>query len=120
MRRPKAGEYRALREQLEQQQDEAIVAVSGVQEANRAATADLPDDKLPPVEVQLALRQRNRDLQRMLEGQRAAWMRRVFDTLADKPLEAEDNDLPVWFSVDSAAIDLIKHWQTRPSHPGAR
>lgn len=128
LRRPKAGEYRKLREELELIQDEIYEKTIDSKVTRDALNALDVDPNKPPtketVEEQIDLtvraRKQDRELRAELEEKRSAWMRDVFNTLGTPALEVGDDDLPVWFFQAGTVTDTIEHWQTRPPHLGDR
>lgn len=120
LRRPKAGEYRRMREDLEALQDDLSFVAYEAQEQNKALVASVDDNERPPLEAELEIRRRNRDIVREGNSKRAEWVYTAFSKLGDKPLTDDRDEWPVWFGTDETIVALITHWQRRPSLPGAR
>lgn len=116
LRRPKAGEYRYLRELLQEQQDEIATEGDRVQLLATAAAEAKGD---AAVQKRTEFRTANRGLQRLLEAKRREWLSTAFARLADGELPAAD-ELPVWFESDEPINAFLTHWKRVPSLRGAR
>lgn len=131
LRRPKAGEYRRLREQLEEINDEILVladqtdTASGPIREEREATKRLAGaDEIARIRAgittadQLEHRKRLRVFNAHVENKRGEWFRTVIQTLSPVALERPDEDLPNWFFTADISAELIRHWQAVPSPRG--
>lgn len=112
LRRPKAGEYRSFREQLEELSDDALRRQREVRHTAETAAPD--DDEATLLAIKLS-----REMTSLLDAGRASWLRNAVETLAGRALPPDD-DLPAWFGTDADVAALLKHWRTAPSPRGVR
>lgn len=137
LRRPKAGEYRALREAYEAYLDRLTDATDVVQEQaapirERAAAATEAGGRMSSEDRALD-RKLGRSLTAQGEVLRVGWVRLAFDGddreqllpegfggLATGDLPADDDDLPVWLSQGETIASLFEQWRSVPSPRGVR
>lgn len=131
LRRPKAGEYRRLREHLEQINDDILMlaeqtdsAAGPIREERDALKRNAGADEIAAIRAkvtiqdQLEHRKRLREFNSVVDNKRAEWVRAVIASLSSTPLESSDDDLPTWFFTADMSVELIKHWQSVPSPRG--
>lgn len=91
LKRPSIGEFRLLREFLNELADAAKPADGD----DKPAPADQTDELL-------------------------AWQRQAFELLADRPIDTDNDDLPAWMADPSLPAILIGHWRQVPVVRGVR
>lgn len=129
LRRPKAGEYRRLRESLEEVTDaisdravelQARAAEIGKRaEEGQKAAEESGGVYLPSSEDRALERKLVREFRDEREAAYGDWMGEVFGLLCDQAVPAQD-DLPVWWTAEATATALFRHWQTVPPARGVR
>ncbi len=137
LRRPKAGQYRALREAYESYLDQLTEATDRIQEQaipvrERAAEASAAGERLSAEDRALD-RKLGRELTHLGERLRVGWVRLAFngedladllpesfDGLATANLPDNDDDLPVWLTQGETIAALFEQWRTVPSPRGVR
>lgn len=117
LRRPKVGEFRRLRELLQENQDEAYAMSNrllGVQKA--IDDSDTPENTARLEEA----RKLQRELNALTEDRNLAWVRQAVEVLSDSPLTLDDDDLPVWMASGETVTQLLQYWRTVPLAHGLR
>lgn len=115
LRRPKAGEYFDFLETLEELSDATRIEGQAILDDRRQQSEQVDGDL--DAETVAALRKRERQLQRDMNENRMAWLRKVFSTLCDTPLPDQD-DMPVWMMQEETITEMVKQWRTVPIHRG--
>ena len=121
LRRPRLTEFVKLRESLEAMQDKAMPVALRLQEAadwarSLGAEARSTDETQARL---IAMREDTAIARDMGEEIRVSWLLEVIQTLAHEVI-VEKGDLPPDILDGTWPTDLIEHWKTRPTHPGAR
>lgn len=115
LRRPKLGEFRAMRESLHDRDDEALrlttVGVAGFESLPPDAS---DEDKAARV---LAIKVRQRQLDTAVRSLNVAWMAETLTTLADHPVPGSD-DWPSGMDEADAIAQLVQHWRSVPLRSG--
>lgn len=121
LRRPRMGEYRKLKEKLEEVSDSIAEKTATLREQAPTLSSETGAQLNLSHEDRLLQRNLNRELTRFVEEQYREWYLMVLETLCSTYTTdaVADDDLPVWFSTSDVCVALIRHWQSVPSLPGA-
>lgn len=118
LRRPKVGEFRLLREKLEQAADEQgelalqIDADTAEQRERMTAKTDSQEDRRFVIK-------RQRELRDVADRGYVDWMAEALQLLGSG-VAVNGDDLPQWMATSGAVTQLVKHWQAVPSPRGVR
>lgn len=114
LRRPKLGEYRKLRELLQERDDERIRLLGGQVRLEKPDDDASAEDK---TEYTLTLRHRARDLADKVADLDVAWVTEALTMLADHALPPVD-DWPAGMDSPEFIAGLVEHWRTLPLRSG--
>lgn len=134
LRRPKMGEYRRLRESLQDMTDALDDALEhvAVQQARirtrqsemseRHATGELTDaEQAEWMDLRLQDRNLGREASRMVEQRRLEWLAEAWAMLSmDGPLPDDPDEAEAWLLDTQLANKLLQHWRTTPFVSGGR
>lgn len=116
LRRPKLGEFRKLREALQERDDQALRLTS-------ARVASLPD-KLPDDASQadkeeraVSVKQASRDFEESIRSLNVAWLANALTMLADST-PPEPDDWPSGADEPDTIAQIVQHWRSVPLRSG--
>lgn len=124
-RRPRAREFRKLREAFQDIADEldeiAIENQRWADDLNRDLDAreKASGERRMTAAEKKEDRTRSRQVTELTEDRMVEWWQLVASTLCERDLP-DAEELPVWMGVLSSANEMIGHWRTVPSLSGAR
>lgn len=121
LRRPRMGEFVKLREDLENRQDEAAPVAERLNR-NSVAVQNLGAEERSTEEAMamvLNLRQDTREARELGERTRVEWLLLVIQTLGPHEVIVNEDDLLPDVLQGTWPAEMIDHWKSRPTDPGA-
>lgn len=126
LRRPRAREFRRLRESYQDAMDAIADEGDRVDALDDAAKAALQRRKaedpaaLATPEERRDMRMRGRQFTQFTEDTMTTWWAEVIEVLEVDGKTPDPEDMPAWVGVVPAANKLINHWRSVPSPSGVR